>query len=153
MSYAWPFADSFVAPDPEGFNLTNATEAAQASALNAAQASANAAASPPSTATTAYYVSTVTPGVRNVNQPPYVINNAQGDLAVHAVSPNATHHDGVEEYDVHNLFGHQILNATYQALLEVFPGKRPFIIGRSTFAGTGKWAGQSSMSDACQSAP
>jgi hypothetical protein len=28
-----------------------------------------------------------------------------------------------------------------QALLEVFPGKRPFIIGRSTFAGTGKWAG------------
>ncbi|KAK6416691.1 hypothetical protein LTR95_017428, partial [Oleoguttula sp. CCFEE 5521] len=58
-----------------------------------------------------------------------------------AVSPNATHHDGTEEYDVHNLFGHQILNATYQALLEVFPGKRPFIIGRSTFAGTGKWAG------------
>jgi alpha-glucosidase len=70
-----------------------------------------------------------------------VINNVQGDLAVHAVSPNATHSDGVEEYDVHNLFGHQILNATYQALLNVFPGKRPFIIGRSTFAGTGKWAG------------
>lgn len=88
-----------------------------------------------------YFVSTVTPGVRNVNQPPYVIQNVQGDLAVHAVSPNATHVDGVEEYDVHNLFGHQILNATYQALLEVFPGKRPFIIGRSTFAGTGKWAG------------
>jgi alpha-glucosidase len=57
------------------------------------------------------------------------------------VSPNATHVDGTEEYDVHNLFGHQILNATYHALLEVFPGKRPFIIGRSTFAGTGKWAG------------
>jgi hypothetical protein len=70
-----------------------------------------------------------------------VINNIQGDLAVHAVSPNATHVGGVEEYDVHNLFGHQILNATYQALLEVIPGKRPFIIGRSTFAGSGKWAG------------
>jgi len=89
----------------------------------------------------AYVTSTVTPGVRNVNQPPYVLNNVNGDLAVHAVSPNATHHDGVEEYDVHNLFGHQILNATYQALLQVIPDKRPFIIGRSTFAGTGIWAG------------
>ncbi|TKA68290.1 hypothetical protein B0A55_04291 [Friedmanniomyces simplex] len=126
---------------PEGFNLTNATEAATATSLAAVQASSAAAASPPSTATTPYFSSSVTPGVRNVNQPPYVINNIQGDLAVHAVSPNATHADGVEEYDVHSLFGHQILNATYQALLEIFPGKRPFIIGRSTFAGSGKWAG------------
>lgn len=105
---------------PEGFNLTNATEAATASSLNAAQSSSASAASPPSTATTAYFTSTVTPGVRNVNEPPYVINNVNGALAVHAVSPNATHIDGVEEYDVHNLFGHQILNATYQALLQVF---------------------------------
>ena len=89
----------------QGFNLTNATEAAQASSLAAAQASSAAAATPPSTRTTAYFTSTVTPGVRNVNQPPYVINNVNGDLAVHAVSPNATHVDGVEEYDVHNLFG------------------------------------------------
>ncbi|KAK4551864.1 hypothetical protein LTR86_010860 [Recurvomyces mirabilis] len=126
---------------PEGFNITNATEAAAASSANAAQASSASAANPPSTATTPYFVSTVTPGVRNVNQPPYVINNINGDLAVHAVSPNATHVDGIEEYDVHNLFGHQILNATYQALLSVIPDKRPFIIGRSTFAGSGKWAG------------
>jgi alpha-glucosidase len=122
--------------------LTNATEAAIASSLSASQASSVASATPPSTATTAYFPSTIpTAGVRNVNYPPYVINNIQGDLAVHAVSPNATHVGGVEEYDVHNLFGHQILNATYQALLEVIPGKRPFIIGRSTFAGSGKWAG------------
>ncbi|KAK6387917.1 hypothetical protein LTR65_008372 [Meristemomyces frigidus] len=126
---------------PEGFNLTNATEAAQAASQAASQASSAAAANPPSTATTAYFTSTVTPGVRNVNQPPYVINNINGDLAVHAVSPNATHVDGMEEYDVHNLYGHQVLNATYQALLEVIPSKRPFIIGRSTFAGSGKWAG------------
>ena len=57
------------------------------------------------------------------------------------MSPNATHADGTEEYDVHNLFGHQILNATYNALLNVFPGKRPFIIGRATFAGSGMFAG------------
>jgi alpha-glucosidase len=89
----------------------------------------------------AYLRSTPTPGKRNINYPPYVLNNVQGDLAVHAVSPNATHHNGVQEYDVHNLFGHQILNATYHALLGIFPGKRPLIIGRSTFAGSGKWAG------------
>ena len=40
-----------------------------------------------------------------------------------------------------NLFGYQILNATYHALLAAIPGKRPFIIGRSTFSGSGKWAG------------
>jgi alpha-glucosidase len=71
-----------------------------------------------------------------------VINNYHGDLAVHATSPNATHHGGSVEYDFHNLFGHLILNATYHALLKVHEGKkRPFIIGRSTFAGSGKWAG------------
>lgn len=104
---------------PEGFNLTNATEAASISSLSSSQASANAAATPPpsTTASTTYLRTTPTPGVRDINHPPYVINNVQGDLAVHAVSPNATHHDGVEEYDVHNLFGHQILRATYEALL------------------------------------
>jgi alpha-glucosidase len=130
---------------PEGFNLTNATEASSASAASSSQAasvaSAATASGPTPTSTTPYLTSTPTPGVRNINYPPYVINNVQGDLAVHAVSPNATHHDGSVEYEYHNLFGHQILNATYHALLNIFPTKRPFIIGRSTFAGSGKWAG------------
>ena len=123
---------------PEGFNLTNATEAAAASSASASQASAYAA---PSTSMGAYLRTTPTPGVRDINHPPYVINNVQGDLAVHAISPNATHADGRVEYDVHNLWGHQILNATYNALLRAIPKVRPFIIGRSTFAGSGKYAG------------
>jgi len=132
---------------PENFNITNSTEAASASAASSSQDAAKSTstssdiASATSTSTQPYLRTTPTPGVRNVNHPPYVINHVNGDLAVHAVSPNATHVDGVEEYDVHNLFGHQILNATYQGLLAVFPSKRPFIIGRSTFAGSGKWAG------------
>lgn len=36
---------------------------------------------------------------------------------------------------------HEIMNATYNALLDLFPNKRPFIIGRSTFAGSGSFAG------------
>lgn len=127
---------------PEGFDKTNKSEAATASSLSASQASSVSKATPPSTQTTPYFVPpSPTPGVRNLDNPPYVLNNINGALGVHAVAPNATHVDGVQEYDVHNLFGYQILNATYAALLEVFPGKRPFIIGRSTFAGSGKHAG------------
>lgn len=124
---------------PEGFNITNATEAASASSVSSSMAATS---SSSSTQTTSHFMpATPTPGVRDINYPPYTINNYQGDLAVHAVSPNATHHNGLLEYDVHNLFGYGILNATYNALLNVFPGKRPFIIGRSTFAGSGAVAG------------
>ena len=126
---------------PEGFNLTNATEAAIAASLSLSQASAYP--TPPSVSidSVSYLRTTPKPDVRDVNHPPYVINNVQGDLGAYAVSPNATHADGTQDYDVHNLFGHQILNATYHALLSAIPGLRPFIIGRSTFAGSGKWAG------------
>ncbi|KAH6853911.1 glycoside hydrolase family 31 protein [Chaetomium sp. MPI-CAGE-AT-0009] len=122
---------------PEGFERTNSSEAIPAaSALRAQEA-----ASPTTASPTSYYRTRPTPGARNVNWPPYVVNNFHGDLAVHAISPNATHHGGYVQYDFHNLFGHQILNATYQALLKISKDKRPFIIGRSTFAGSGKWAG------------
>ncbi|KAI3322938.1 glycoside hydrolase family 31 protein [Xylariaceae sp. AK1471] len=82
-----------------------------------------------------------TTGVRNLNYPPYAINNYQGELGGKTLSPNATHHDGTVQYDFHNVWGHQLLNATYHALLNIFPTKRPFIIGRSTFAGSGRVAG------------
>jgi len=135
-------AGSIIYGYPEGFDLTNATEAASASAGASSQASAAAATAVPApTTSTTYIRTTPTPGVRAIEYPPYVINNVQGALDVHAVSPNATHHGGTQEYDYHNLFGHQILNATYHALLSAIPIKRPFIIGRSTFAGSGKWAG------------
>ena len=128
---------------PEGFNKTNATEAAIAASASSSQAAASAssAGGDKKPTSTSYLRTTVTPGVRNVDHPPYVIDNIQGDLAVHAVSPNATHADGTEEYDVHNLWGTQILNATYSGLLAAMPKKRPFIIGRSTFVGSGRWAG------------
>ncbi|KAL4764015.1 glycosyl hydrolases family 31-domain-containing protein [Aspergillus foveolatus] len=126
---------------PEGFELSNATEAASASAASSSQAAATA--TETTTSTSSYLRTSPTPGVRNVNYPPYVINHVQTghDLAVHAVSPNATHVDGYHEYDVHSLYGHMGIQATYQGLTQIAPRKRPFIIGRSTFAGSGKWAG------------
>lgn len=124
---------------PEGFNRTNATEAASASAALASYSSAYPTTS--ATTTPSYLRTTPTPGVRDVNYPPYVINNIQGALGRSAISPNATHADGTLEYEMHNLWGHGILKATYNALSTVFPGVRPFIIGRSTFSGSGAYAG------------
>ncbi|KAF9883779.1 hypothetical protein FE257_002809 [Aspergillus nanangensis] len=125
---------------PEGFEVTNATEAASASSGSSSQAAATG--SSPST-TASYLRATPTAGARNVEHPPYVIKHVQTghDLSVHAISPNSTHSDGVQEYDVHSLYGHQGIHATYEGLRRIWPEKRPFIIGRSTFAGSGKWAG------------
>lgn len=135
---------------PEGFNVTNATEAASAAAASSSQASALSASPvlPPATTTTQGRTEP-TPGVRNLNFPPYVINNVQAGHALgkSAIAPNATHNDAYNttEYEMHNLFGLQISNATYHSLLELFPGRRPFTVGRSMFAGSGKttshWGG------------
>ncbi|KAI1748847.1 glycoside hydrolase family 31 protein [Xylaria castorea] len=78
---------------------------------------------------------------RDVEFPPYVVNNYHGELGGHTMGSNATHSDGTLQYDFHNVWGHQYLNATYYALLNISPKKRPFIIGRSTFAGSGRLAG------------
>lgn len=65
---------------PFNFNVTNATEAAVAASASASQSSANAAKAGPAgpTMTPNYLRTPVTPGVRDVNHPPYVINHVQG---------------------------------------------------------------------------
>jgi alpha-glucosidase len=128
---------------PEGFNLTNATEAAAASSGAASQSSAYPSSTAASTSGSSTPTTSVNPTVENINYPPYAINHHQSphDLAVHAVSPNATHHDGTVEYDIHNLNGYLETRATYNALLDLHPEVRPFIITRSTFPGSGAIAG------------
>ncbi|KAJ8100620.1 glycosyl hydrolases family 31-domain-containing protein [Lipomyces tetrasporus] len=133
---------------PLGFNMTNSTDLQYYNSVwytytHTPEPSTTASTTTSSTTVSTNPMNTKAPGKGNINYPPYAINHQQGthDLAIHAVSPNATHADGTPEYDVHNLWGYGITNATYNALLEVFPGKRPFIISRSTFPGSGRWTG------------
>ncbi|KAJ3574598.1 hypothetical protein NP233_g1666 [Leucocoprinus birnbaumii] len=73
--------------------------------------------------------------------PPYAIHNGNGRLSIHALATNATHAEGQVELDVHNLWGLMEEKATHAALRHVLPGKRPFLISRSTFPSSGKWTG------------
>lgn len=158
-----PFAVGAKATEyPEGFQNSNSSEYSSIqsyiSSVSAASATSSASSSmasgnstfansttsvPASSTSTEKYWNTLATGKGNINYPPYVINNDQQghDLAVHAVSPNATHQDGTLEYDIHNLYGFMQTKATYHALTEVFPNKRPFIISRSTFSGSGNYTG------------
>ncbi|KAI9654492.1 MAG: hypothetical protein M1821_006582 [Bathelium mastoideum] len=129
---------------PEAFNVTNATEAASASAAMASQSSMYP--TPTVTPTPTVGRTIPTPGVRNITFPPYAINNflPGHSLLKQVIAPNATHNDGPynsTEYELHNLYGHTSANATYNALAATFPGKRPFFIARSTFAGSGNFTG------------
>ena len=70
-----------------------------------------------------------------------VCSAALGDLSAQTIAINATHHGGLTELDLHNLFGHLMSRATHLAVRKLRPGKRPFLISRSTFAGSGRWTG------------
>lgn len=44
-----------------------------------------------------------------------------------------------KQYSLHSLYAYTEAKATYNALQTVFPGKRPFVLSRSTFAGSGHY--------------
>ncbi|KAI1294262.1 hypothetical protein EDD11_008198 [Mortierella claussenii] len=69
----------------------------------------------------------------------YAINNGgrQAPLDDKTLAENAVHKNGLRLTDTHNLYGHMEAAATHQGLLQLKPGKRPFILTRSSFAGTG----------------
>uniref|UniRef100_A0A8B9C233 alpha-glucosidase n=1 Tax=Anser brachyrhynchus TaxID=132585 RepID=A0A8B9C233_9AVES len=46
-----------------------------------------------------------------------------------------------KHYDVHNLYGYSMAISTNEVINTVFPGKRSFLISRSTFVGSGKHTG------------
>ncbi|KAG6550295.1 hypothetical protein Mapa_008256 [Marchantia paleacea] len=72
--------------------------------------------------------------------PPYKINNTNGmnSLSTKTIGVNSRHAGGELEYDLHNMYGFSESIITYKALLPF--NKRPFVLSRSTFVGTGKYA-------------
>jgi alpha-D-xyloside xylohydrolase len=75
------------------------------------------------------------------DDPPYKINASgmSAPLGYNSIATSATHYDGVLEYNAHSLYGFSQAIATQKALLGL-NGKRPFILSRSTFVGSGSYA-------------
>jgi alpha-glucosidase len=74
---------------------------------------------------------------RDLFQPAYPIANHRGALSGFTLWTNVTNADGTAQYDTHNLYGTMMATTTRNALLSRNPGKRPFVLTRSTFAGSG----------------
>ncbi|KAF2193755.1 glycoside hydrolase family 31 protein [Zopfia rhizophila CBS 207.26] len=70
--------------------------------------------------------------------PKYRVNNHRGDLSDYTIYTNITNYDGTRQYDTHNFYGHMMAMATHEAMLARRPNKRPFVLTRSTFAGSGR---------------
>lgn len=74
--------------------------------------------------------------------PPYHIDNGKEELPLShkTIAMDSIHHNGRYEYDVHSLYGHMESEATYRALKVIHPDEKPFVLTRSSFVGTGRFA-------------
>ncbi|KAI3988669.1 hypothetical protein MKX01_027033 [Papaver californicum] len=77
-------------------------------------------------------------GDSTLDNPPFKFNNGR-NINDKAIPATAVHFGNITEYNVHNTYGHSEVKATNAALKEVTK-RRPFILTRSTFTGSAKYA-------------
>ncbi|XP_043715278.1 alpha-xylosidase 1 [Telopea speciosissima] len=75
------------------------------------------------------------------DDPPYKLNASgmQAPIGFKTIATSAIHYNGVLEYNAHSLYGFSQAIATHKAL-QGLEGKRPFVLSRSTFVGSGSYA-------------
>ncbi|NXI43474.1 SUIS protein, partial [Galbula dea] len=73
----------------------------------------------------------------DLNYPPFTPNILDKLMFAKTICMDAVQKWG-KHYDVHSLYGYSMAISTRKALEALFPGKRSFLISRSTFIGSGK---------------
>jgi alpha-glucosidase (family GH31 glycosyl hydrolase) len=73
----------------------------------------------------------------------YRINNCGDEcpLNTKTLDTDVIHYNNTIHENIHNMYGHLEAIMTRKALLSIKPNERPFVLSRSTFAGSGRYAG------------
>ncbi|CAH8477884.1 unnamed protein product [Schistosoma bovis] len=74
-----------------------------------------------------------------LDNPPFVPKILGNSLYDKTICPSALHYN-TTHYNLHNMYGYDEARVTHNVLTRMFPDKRPFILTRSSFAGTGLYA-------------
>ncbi|KAK3486259.1 glycosyl hydrolases family 31-domain-containing protein [Neurospora crassa] len=77
---------------------------------------------------------------RDLFTPKYQIANHYPTLSSRTLFTNITNSDGSTQYDTHNLYALTMSSVSRSALISRSPTKRPFLLTRSTFSGSSRFA-------------